>query len=151
MDCSPPGSSVHGILQVRILEWVVIPFSRGSFWPRDRTCVSCIASRFFTIWATREAPHSWVTRPVSPHHLPKLTQLGYDLNQTWLQVWFQSLDSHPDPPFFFFQMKTVKCLEKLTYSDHLNGYHLVSAFSHLAHVCFLSFCDECTPFQRNAF
>ena len=39
MDCSPPGSSVHGILQARILEWVAIPFSRGSSWPRDRTQV----------------------------------------------------------------------------------------------------------------
>ena len=55
LDCSPPGSSVHGILQARILEWVVIPFSRGSSWPRDRTPVSCIAGRFFTVWATREA------------------------------------------------------------------------------------------------
>ena len=51
----PPGSSVHEILQARILEWVAIPFSRGSYWPRDRTCISCIAGRFFTIWATREA------------------------------------------------------------------------------------------------
>ena len=41
----PPGSSVHEILQARILEWVVIPFSRGSSWPRDRTQVSCIAGR----------------------------------------------------------------------------------------------------------
>ena len=48
MDCSPPGSSVHGILQARILEWVAISFSRGSFWPRDRNCVSCIAGGFFT-------------------------------------------------------------------------------------------------------
>ena len=48
MDCSPPGSSVHGILQARILEWVVIPFSRGSSQPRDRTRVSCIAGGFFT-------------------------------------------------------------------------------------------------------
>ena len=55
MDCSPPGSSVHGILQVRILEWVAIPFSRESSWPRDWTCVSPIAGRFFTIWATRKA------------------------------------------------------------------------------------------------
>ena len=49
MDCSPPDSSVHGILQTRILEWVTIPFSRGSSQPRDQTQVSCIASRFFTI------------------------------------------------------------------------------------------------------
>ena len=54
MDCSPPGSSVHGILQARILEWAANPFSRGSSRPRDWTCVSCIAGRFFTIWATRE-------------------------------------------------------------------------------------------------
>ena len=54
MDYSPPGSSVHGILQAGILEWVAIPFSRASSWPRDRTQLSCIAGRFFTIWATRE-------------------------------------------------------------------------------------------------
>ena len=55
MDCSPPGSSVHGILQARILEWVAISSSRGSSQPRDRTQVSCIAGRFFTDWAMREA------------------------------------------------------------------------------------------------
>ena len=54
MDCSPPGFSVHGILQARILEWVVISFSRGSSQPRDRTQVSRISGRFFTVWATRE-------------------------------------------------------------------------------------------------
>ena len=52
MDCSPPGSSVHGISQARILEWVAISFSRGSSWPRDQTHVFCIAGGFFTIWAT---------------------------------------------------------------------------------------------------
>ena len=54
-DCSPPDSSVHEILQARILEWAAIPFSRGSSRPRDRAQVSCIAGRFFTIWAFREA------------------------------------------------------------------------------------------------
>ena len=54
VNYSPPGSSVHGISQARILEWVSIPFSRGSSQPRDRTPLSCIAGRFFTIWATRE-------------------------------------------------------------------------------------------------
>ena len=49
---SPPGSSVHGISQARILEWVAISFSRGSFWPRDQTQVSCIADRFSTVWVT---------------------------------------------------------------------------------------------------
>ena len=52
MDCSPPSSSVCEILQARILEWVAIPFSRGSSQPRDWTWVSFIAGRFFTIWAT---------------------------------------------------------------------------------------------------
>ena len=52
MDCSPPGSSVHGILQARVLEWIAIPFSRGSSQPRDQTQVSHILGRFFTIWAT---------------------------------------------------------------------------------------------------
>ena len=55
MDFSPPGSSVHGILQARVLEWVAIPFPRGSSWPRDRTQVSCPEVRFSTLWATREA------------------------------------------------------------------------------------------------
>ena len=55
MDCSPVGSSVHGILQARILEWVAISFSRGSSEPRDQTQVSCIVGSFFTDWATREA------------------------------------------------------------------------------------------------
>ena len=49
MDCSPPGSSVHGILQARILEWIAILFSRGSSWPSSRTQVSCITGRFFII------------------------------------------------------------------------------------------------------
>ena len=48
MDCSQPGSSIHGILQARILEWVAISFSRGSSPPRDQTQVSCIVGRFFT-------------------------------------------------------------------------------------------------------
>ena len=50
------GSSVHEILQVRIVEWVAIPFSRGSSQPRDQTWVSYIVGRFFTIWATRGIP-----------------------------------------------------------------------------------------------
>ena len=56
MDCSLSGSSVCGTLQTSILEWVAIPFSRGSSQPRDQIWVSHIAARFITIWATREAP-----------------------------------------------------------------------------------------------
>ena len=53
-DCSPPGSSVRGILQARILEWVAILFSRGSSQPWDRIYISYVSGRFFAIWATRE-------------------------------------------------------------------------------------------------
>ena len=54
VDCSPPGSSIHGILQARILEWVAISFSRRSSWPRDRTWVSLTVDRLFIISASRE-------------------------------------------------------------------------------------------------
>ena len=49
MDCSPPASSLHGISQARILEWVAISFSRGSSQARDQTCISCLASGFLTL------------------------------------------------------------------------------------------------------
>ena len=55
MDCSLPGSSVHGILQARMLEWVAISSSRGSSWPKDWTCISCFAGGFFYHWVTWEA------------------------------------------------------------------------------------------------
>ena len=54
VDCSPPGSSIHGILQARILEWVAISFPRGSSQLRDWTQVSHIAGRCFNLWPTRE-------------------------------------------------------------------------------------------------
>ena len=54
MDGSLPGSSVHGIFQARVLEWVAISFSRGSSRHRDRTRVSSLVGRRFTVWATRE-------------------------------------------------------------------------------------------------
>ena len=91
VDCSPQGSSVHGILQTRILKWVAIPFSRGSSQLRDQTQVSHIASRFFTIWTTREIENKnteviyqyigkiaewkeWSTRRKKPLHEDKKRQ-----------------------------------------------------------------------------
>ena len=58
-SCSPLGFSVHGILQARMLEWVAIPFSRGSSQPKDWTQVSHTAGGFFTIWVTGEAHVFW--------------------------------------------------------------------------------------------
>ena len=65
VDCSLPSSSVHGILQARILEWVAVSFSRGSSRPKDRTRVSCIGGRHFNLWATREAPWKWYKIQIS--------------------------------------------------------------------------------------
>ena len=68
MDCSLPGSSVPGISQARILEWVAMPSSRGSSWPRNWTRVSYIAGGFFASWATREAH----TDPMWSYSFPSL-------------------------------------------------------------------------------
>ena len=76
MDCSPPGSSVHGVLEARILEWVSVPFSRRSSQPRDWTQVFCIAgSRFFTIWTTREAHSRWSVNASSSYCFCSVTKL----------------------------------------------------------------------------
>ena len=58
VDGSPPGSSVHGILQARTLEWAAISFFRGSSWPRNWTCITCAAGRFFTTEPPRKPLHS---------------------------------------------------------------------------------------------
>ena len=79
MDCSPPGSSVHGILQARILEWVAMSSCRGSSWPRDRTQVSSFGGRFFTVWATREAQNCVYLTPTQNHFLAT-------------KAWFTDLD-----------------------------------------------------------
>ena len=62
-SCRPLGSSIHGILQARVVEWVAISFSRGSSWLRDRTRVSRIVGRCFTVWATREVQYSILYHP----------------------------------------------------------------------------------------
>ena len=93
-DCDPmdymlPSSSAHGILQVRILEWVAIPFSRVSFQPRDQTRVSCIAGRLFTLWATmfdltsilvRQILVRWLT---SIHIYIGTSQFVYSFTSWW--------------------------------------------------------------------
>ena len=81
MDCSPPGFSVHGILQAKILERVAILFSRGFSSPRDQTLVSCIAGIFFTIWTTREAQDT----------ILKAHKIGYNKVEC---AWVLSLFNH---------------------------------------------------------
>ena len=95
-----PWTRVHGILQARILEWVTFPFSRGSFKPRDRTQVSCIAGRIFPSWAIRETPilqtrkqewpEQWIPFPMS--HTQKS---GRTCPQThYFQLWFSVYLEH---------------------------------------------------------
>ena len=60
MDCSLPGSSIHGIFQTRILKRVAISFSRGYSWPRGQTWVSHTAGRLFTVWATRNILYKYI-------------------------------------------------------------------------------------------
>ena len=79
MDCSPPGSSDHGILQARILEWVAIPFSRESSQPRNWTRVLCIVGWFFSVWATREAQLSW--NQASKHLFRQQIYLESDMSE----------------------------------------------------------------------
>ena len=108
MDCTPPGFSVDGILQARILEWVAISSSRGSSWPRDQTCVSCVAGRFFGIWVTKEAPffnirlnirqlYSFICFCIQTPRIwsfgwskEKLTS-GLPCTRVWFLVWEQSI------------------------------------------------------------
>ena len=78
MDCSMPGSSVHRTSQARILEWVAISSPRGSSWPKGGTLVFCIAGRFFTIWATREA-HGLSTGTVLTVNLYSPVATGLDV------------------------------------------------------------------------
>ena len=85
MDCIPSGSYVHGISQVRILEWVAISYSRGSPWPRDLTCVSYgswIADRFFT---TEPLGKPWTSSSVRMADPKKLKRRKVML--PWIQWW----------------------------------------------------------------
>ena len=79
MDYSLPGSSVHGILRARILEWVAISFSRISSQPRDWTLVSCTAGRFFTSWTTREA--AILSRVSILPQTPLLSRMPHNIEQ----------------------------------------------------------------------
>ena len=85
MDCSLPGSSIHGIFRTRILEWVVISFSRGSSQPRDQTWVFHIAGKLFTISATRESPFLPTLEPRCLFlHCPHMLATSYlCLSNTW--------------------------------------------------------------------
>ena len=91
MDCNPPDSSVHGILQARLLEWVAMPSSRGSSEPRNQTQVSLIAGGFFTVWATREALLTSVRWYVICSFGQIISDIEY-LFMCFLAIWVISLE-----------------------------------------------------------
>ena len=93
MDCSPPGSSVHGIFQARILEWIAIPFSRGSSWPRNQTStsyISCFSKRILYHWghlgSPREGWFSLKTNTVIWKNVSVLLIIG-----NWDRIWLLTL------------------------------------------------------------
>ena len=96
MNCNLPGSSVHGIFQARILEWVAISYSRGSSWPRDGThvpCVSWLASGIFTTSATWEAPSLFL--------LPSLLLRALLRSEEWQKKVLRSLQMVTFPKYTF--------------------------------------------------
>ena len=91
MDCSTPRSSVHGISQARILEWVAISFSRGSSWLRDLTCISCLGRGILYHWATWEAQvavASLQLLPLSSHGVFSVSQVSPRIKYQshWIRV-----------------------------------------------------------------
>ena len=107
MDFSPPGSSIHGILQARILEWVPISFSRGFSQPRDRTWVSRIAGRFFTILTIQ------ILYRIAGYHQgsPRILE--------WVAYPFSSRSSQPRNP------TRVSCIAGWFFTNELSGKPLV--------------------------
>ena len=85
MDCSPPGSSMHGLFQARILEWVAIPFSRGSSWPKDQIQVSRIAVRLF------EPPGKPLPLPIAG------VNTTYRIRSHWVHIWLRDPSEHTVP------------------------------------------------------
>ena len=97
----PMDYTVHRVLQARILKWVAISFSRGSYPPRDQTRVSYIVGRFFTSWATREAYKVLVAKlsdSPQPHGLqPTRLSVGFSRQEYWSGLPFPSPGDLPDP------------------------------------------------------
>ena len=91
MDCRPPGSSVHGISQTRILKWVAISFSRGSSWPRVQTYVSCIGRWVLYHWASKESsPNHSKSRGylIVPTYCCAFCKFGQMYNNIYSSLWY---------------------------------------------------------------
>ena len=122
MDCSLPGSCVHGFLQARILEWVAMPCSRGSSPPRDSTHVFCITARLFIHWATWEAPYRKTKMPkLTPYFSGLFPAKGFHLYiPKWTQFSFSNLISISlvlSALFFFFSLSLLSHITNSLFAD----------------------------------
>ena len=122
MNCIPPGSSVHGISQARISEWVAISFSRGSSWPRDRTCISCTGRWILYHWATWEAQLSFF---FSSLFKPKLSRCGQ-----WESFQIATVSFWQDP---------MICCWKQTHQDISSGNLNINVGDTPKLLCFIIF------------
>ena len=144
MDCSLPGSSVHGIFQARILEWVAIAFSRGSSRPRDQTQVFCVAGRCFTIWATSESEvKSEVAQSCPTLCDPMDCSLpGFSIHgifQARVLEWVAVPFSQGSPLIFFRQCFPMFFLFHLLFFSLLCTYQLICNFLNFSKLgCFIA-------------
>ena len=144
MDCSLPGSSVHGIFQARVLEWVAVTFSRGSSQPRDQTRVSRIAGRRFTLWSTREAPYKDMTPLLAFHaaysvpltHLPS-DPPGKHHTRIWHHYWLFMLHI-PSLWLIYFVTEGLYLLVPLIYFTY-NSATSLSSGNHVFMFCIYDF------------
>ena len=125
MDCSLPGSSVYRILQIWILEWVAIPFSRDSSWPRDWSWVSCTVGRHFTTWATREVLANIKNQAVSSRAFNHCNALP------------QALQGAAEQFVFLF-------IPSQLFIPALNLWNLLSIWGGISHLnfCYSAFCSS---------
>ena len=109
MDCSPPGFFVCGIFQARILEWVAIPFSRGSSWPRDWTCVSCLAGGFFITEPPDDGKHYGSLQSL------KYIDLGTEDQNAWGKNWLNYIHNNQNVETMKMFTNRKKWVNKICY------------------------------------
>ena len=129
-DCSLPGSTVHGILQARILEWVAISFSRRSSWPRDWTWVSRIVGRCFTIWATREVPGYLVVKATKfiPDYTGNFWFFGFSCNCRISLCRLSHIFSWTGPHLLFSNVNSISKFYFFTLSLVTNNVNIICIF-----------------------
>ena len=99
MDYSPPGSSVHGISQAKILEWIAISLSRGSYWTRNLTCISCTGRHWFIPLSHQRSPRAQMPSSKCDKHtwcFPSRLMMGFHWDLSELPPWGQSRSLTPE-------------------------------------------------------